>query len=138
MWFTRDHFALCNRLRALGLEPRFEVGDVVARGFADLGFEEFQVLPGPRILSLTAGTVKPLPDDHREHFFWIPSVDESIELLEVRGVTLDECVREDGRSWRIRARCLSGSQVDVRAQSLHEATLMALVAAYSEQRGDNE
>jgi hypothetical protein len=133
MWFTREHFALCNELRQLGVEPRFEVGDVVARGFADLGFEEFQVLPGPSILSLTAGTVKPLPVDHRHHFFWIPSVDESFELLEARGVRIGECTREDGRTWKIKAQCQSGMPVEVSAPSLHEAVLMALVAAYSEE-----
>jgi hypothetical protein len=127
MWFTPNHFALCNRLRLLDLEPRFEVGDVVARGFADLGFEEFQVLPGPRILSLTAGTVKPLPDDHREHFFWIPSVDEAIELLEGRGVTIDLCSREDGRTWKVKISPQSRASIEVSERSLHEALLRALV-----------
>jgi hypothetical protein len=129
MWFTPNHFALCNRLRLLGLEPRFEVGDVVARGFADLGFEEFQVLPGPRLLSLTAGTVKPLPDDHRQHFFWIPSVDEAIELLEERGATIDLCSREDGRTWNVKISVQSGASIEVSERSLHEALLHALVEA---------
>lgn len=131
MWFTRDHFALCSTLRQLGLEPRFEVGDVVARGFADLGFEEFQVLPGPRILSLTAGTLKPLPDDHREHFFWIPSVDEAIALLEGRGITISDCVREEQREWRLTVGGECGMLPTVSARSLHEALLRALVEVYS-------
>lgn len=132
MWFTPNHFALCNTLRLRGLEPRFEVGDVVARGFADLGFEEFQVLPGPRILSLTAGTAKPLPDDHRQHFFWIPSVDESVELLEARGVTIEACTREDHRTWTIKASRQTGTSIEVAARSLHEALLQALVEAMPE------
>jgi hypothetical protein len=74
----------------------------VARGFADLGFEEFQVLPGPRLLSLTAGTASPLPEEHRGHFFWIPSVDEAIELLEKSGAQIGACRREDGRDWVLR------------------------------------
>jgi hypothetical protein len=127
MWFTRNHYALCSQLRELGLEPRFEVGDVVARGFADLGFEEFQVLPGPRILSLTAGTVRPLPQDHLQHFFWIPSIDEVIGIVEARGWVVSECVREDQREWRIAFQRESGGHIVAGARSLHEALLRALV-----------
>jgi hypothetical protein len=131
MWFTRDQFALCSQLRELGLEPRFEVGDLVARGFADLGFEEFQVLPGPRILSLTAGTVKPLPEDHRQHFFWIPSIDELISIVESRGAVLVECVREDQREWRVVLHSNSESRIGASARSLHEACLRSLVELLS-------
>jgi len=115
----------------LGLEPRFEAGDIVARGFADLGFEEFQVLPGPQLLSLTAGTTKPLSDDHRHHFFWIPSVDEAVAIIEQQGVMLSECVREDARNWRISAQMRSDASVEVIARSLHEALLRTLLAVYS-------
>lgn len=131
MWFTKDQFALCNQLRQLGLEPRFEVGDLVARGFADLGFEEFQVLPGPRILSLTAGTIKPLPEDHRQHFFWIPSVDELVELIEACGSVVVECMREDQRQWRLELQDSSGKKSIVCARALHEVCLLALVELLS-------
>jgi hypothetical protein len=131
MWFTQEQFALCSSLRHLGLEPRFEVGDLVARGFADLGFEEFQVLPGPRILSLTAGTVKPLAEDHQQHFFWIPSVDESIEILEARGVCIQSCLREDSRQWKVSVVTQANAVFDLSARSLHEALLRALVEVLS-------
>jgi len=134
MWFTREHFALCNTLRARGLEPRFEVGDVVARGFADLGFEEFQVLPGPRLLSLTAGTVTQLPDEHRQHFFWIPAVDEAVSILETQGYTVSSLSREDAREWRLSLVHEAGESVEVIARTLHEVVLRALVRIYSEER----
>lgn len=127
MWFTQEQFALCSSLRHMGLEPRFEVGDLVARGFADLGFEEFQVLPGPSILSLTAGTLKPLAEDHRQHFFWIPSVDESIELLEARGAIIQSCLREDNRHWKLSVINQVNAVIEITARSLHEALLRALV-----------
>jgi hypothetical protein len=132
MWFTKDQFALCRELRELGLEPRFDVGDVVARGFADLGFEEFQVLPGPRILSLTAGTVKPLPDEHRQYFFWIPSVEELVDLIEARGGVIRECVREDQREWRIALQSSSVSQSFTCARSIHEGFMRVLVEVLSQ------
>ena len=93
MWFSREQFAICAEAKQWGLEPRFEPGDIVARGFADLGFEEFQVLPSSKLLSLTAGTVSALPTEHSNHFFWIPSVDEIVGLLERRGVPCILCRR---------------------------------------------
>ncbi len=126
MWFTREQFALCDELRVWGLEPRFEPGDVVARGFADLGFEEFQVLPGPTLLSLTAGSMSSLLDDHRQHFFWIPSVDEVVELIESRGCELLTCTREDARSWIVNARLQDGAEVCSRGNTMHMALLKSL------------
>jgi hypothetical protein len=127
VWYSREQFALCDELRIWGLVPRFEPGDVVARGFADLGFEEFQVLPGPSLLSLTAGTTKALPEDHRHHFFWIPSVDETVELIESRGGVLESCQRQDGRTWVVKMRLAQHeSLVDVSDATLHTALLMAL------------
>ncbi len=111
-----------------GLEPRFEPGDIVARGFADLGFEEFQVLPSSQLLSLTAGTVSRIPEDHRGHFFWIPSADEAIDWLEARGVVIRECVRNDGRSWTMTLQQPDGVVREVRGESLHEVVLRALHA----------
>lgn len=112
-----------------GLEPRFEPGDVVARGFADLGFEEFQVLPGPKLLSLTAGSTSQLPIDHATHFFWIPSVDESIEILEKLGAPCVMCHREDGRDWVVQAQHREELEVH-RARVLHEALLRTLLAVF--------
>jgi len=131
VWFSREQFTLCNELKVWGLEPRFEPGDVVARGFADLGFEEFQVLPGPRLLSLTAGTASALPEEHRGHFFWIPSVDEAIELLEVRGAQLDVCRREDGRTWILEMRLDDAQQVRLQSSTLHGVILLALFRFFS-------
>lgn len=128
MWFTREQFKLGSELRTWGLEPRFEPGDIVARGFADLGHEEFQVLPGPKLLSLTAGTTTPVPDGHTQHFFWIPSADECVALLEKRGVACLKCERVDGREWLVQAQCCGEIEAH-RAASLHAALLTTLLAA---------
>jgi hypothetical protein len=131
MWFTREQFQLCNELRQWGLEPRFEPGDVVARGFADLGFEEFQVLPGPRLLSLTAGTATPLPVEHRGHFCWIPSIDEAIALLEGLGAELSSCSRHEAREWVVELR-VRDTLHELRGRSFHDVALKAVLAAYRE------
>jgi hypothetical protein len=133
MWFTRQIFELCQTLKEAGIQPRFEIGDVVARGFADLGFEEFQVLPGPKLLSLTAGTASALLDEHRHFFFWIPSVDETVMLLEREGAKISVCHREDARQWVIKltkAEEMGQEEREelesFRAQSIHQAMLAAL------------
>jgi len=127
MWFTREQFQICQELKQWGLEPRFEPGDVVARGFADLGFEEFQVLPGRVLLSLTAGTTSPLPEEHVVHFFWIPSVDEAVDLLERRGVECRAAHRHDGRTWTFQI-SHEGALESFEGESLHDAALAALAA----------
>ena len=43
---TRSFLTLCIQASQLGLAPRFEVGEIVGRGFADLGEELFQIMPG--------------------------------------------------------------------------------------------
>lgn len=132
MWFTKGQFALCNELRIWGLSARFEPGDVVARGFADLGFEEFQVLPGPSLLSLTTGAVTKLPEDHRQHFFWIPSVDEGIELLESCGVVINSISRQDGREWSLVFQNGQGDPQGVAAGALHDVVLRALHVVFKD------
>lgn len=125
MWFSREQFSTCTELKQWGLEPRFEPGDIVARGFADLGYEEFQVLPSSKLLSLTAATVSALPQEHTNHFFWIPSIDEITELLEKRGVPCVSCRRVDRREWIVEAQC--GDELEMqRATSLHQAMLLTL------------
>jgi len=131
MWFTRAQFEICSDLKAYGLEPRFEPGDVVARGFADLGFEEFQVLPGPKLLSLTAGTTSALPNEHRQHFFWVPSVDESVAILEQAGIGCLRCEQLDRGEWRVEAQ-RDGELEAQSARSLSEALLRTVHAVYKE------
>jgi len=126
MWFSREQFSVCSEAKQWGLEPRFEPGDIVARGFADLGFEEFQVLPSSKLLSLTAGTVSALPTEHANHFFWIPSVDEIVDLLERRGVPCVSCRRIDQRDWKVEAQF--GDELEAHQHtSLHQALLLTLV-----------
>jgi hypothetical protein len=126
MFCTPTLFALCGELKAWGVEPTFEVGHVVGRGFADVGSEEFLVLPGPKILSLTAGTVKDLPDEHRDFFFWIPSEDECAKLLDLSGVTDLTVTRAAARKWIVSAH-REGGIVEAEERSLRLALIQLLI-----------
>ena len=137
MWYTREHFEVAREVQVWGLTPRFEPGDIVARGFADLGYEEFQVLPGPKLLSLTAGTVTGVPADDTHHFFWIPSVDESLQLVEKQGAEQLSCARIDGREWRISCSA-RGRQLSASARDMHLAALKILLATYQDNHRHQE
>ena len=63
MWSSPALLARCQELRELGLAPVFEAGRRLARGFADLGIEEFCLLSPNKIVSLFTGTVSDLPED---------------------------------------------------------------------------
>ena len=121
-------FALCNDLKAWGILPSFEVGQVVARGFADIGSEEFLVLPGEKLLSLSAGTIKPLPEDHKEFFFWIPTEDECAKQLDRLGVLELTVRREQARRWIVSAQ-LGAGELEVSDKSLRHAMILLLLEA---------
>lgn len=101
MLISPEQFQLAQELRDIGLSPRFEVGDIVARGFADLGYEEFQVLPGSKVLSLTAGSITAIDAEQSSHFIWLPTIDEIVALLERLSILLAEVNRHESRSWML-------------------------------------
>jgi hypothetical protein len=99
-----------------GYQPKFQEGMLIGRGFADLGYEAFLLLPGKKILSLFTAQVTPFPEEHRHFFFVIPSVDDVMAEMRARffgvSIVLDEttgsllvsatkqnqCLEESGKS----------------------------------------
>jgi hypothetical protein len=106
----RPLLELCHTLAGKGLVPPFQPGDVIARGFADLGFEEFCVLPGLTILSLQAGKMAPLPEEERHRFFWVPTVEQFLDEIDRRGVDIERIQFPDRRQWRVVTRA-DGSEL---------------------------
>jgi hypothetical protein len=126
MFCTPALFTLCNELQAWGIHPTFEVGQMVARGFADVGSEEFLVLPGEKLLSLTAGTIKPLPEDHREFFYWIPSEDECAKQIYLLGIAKISISRELARKWVVTCEA-EGETVETSDKFLQMAMVQMLL-----------
>jgi hypothetical protein len=69
---SNSFLSLCEKLQ---LSPSFALHEVVARGFADVGYESFAVLPGRRLLSLFTGKITPLQEQEAEFFFLVPDVE---------------------------------------------------------------
>lgn len=91
----------CFALKGTGFSRPFEVGERVARGFADLGYEEFIVLPSDRLLSLFTGKITSLKQDDLTHLFHIPDVDQLLLWLNQQGVDVESISSTDQRSWKI-------------------------------------
>jgi hypothetical protein len=91
----------CFALKGAGFSRPFEVSDRVARGFADLGYEEFIVLPADKLLSLFTGKITPLKHEDLPHLFHIPDVDQLLLWLNQHGVDVESINSEDQRNWSV-------------------------------------
>lgn len=83
LWTTPQNLKRAQRLFRSGIIFDIKPGVKVAREFADIGFEEFCVLPGQKIVSLFTGAKSELPPDYQEHFFVVPSVQDLFEKCRV-------------------------------------------------------
>lgn len=110
-WSNREYLEICNALSQAGLPTSFNEGDQIARGFADLGFEEFIILPDQKLLSLISGTTSALPVEHKKFFCWVPSVDELAIELARRRVEIIRMSWLDQRDWLVEGQSCSGSSI---------------------------
>ena len=102
MWAAKETLMLCQELKKLGELPSFTPGERIARGFADLGVEEFLVLPGAQILSLFTGNKTTRNPEQDNHFFRIFNQEEALQLLLISGGSVSSCTFEDQRTWQIK------------------------------------
>lgn len=129
MWLTKNELAVFQELAELGLEPSFEIGSRVGRGFADLGFEEYCILPGNRLQSLLTGTITPLVDQDKGKLFGIFSPDELIQKIIISGFDVSTIKSPDQRDWNLEMN-ISGANVPVvKAKSLLMVCCEALKVA---------
>jgi hypothetical protein len=72
------YLELCYKLRSAPIEFSISFGSRVARGYADVGFEEFAVLQNSKMVSLSSGRVHDLD---LEHVFAVPSLEELLQVI---------------------------------------------------------
>ena len=138
IWSSKETLALCQQLKELGYDPDISEGDRVARGFADLGFEEFVVLPGTRILSLFTGQVTSLHGEHRKFFFVIPTFEQVVDELSRAGVVVSGLLFEQRREWRISAAAIDAQdQFQSGASTVLDAALKVFCQV-RQQRGAHD
>lgn len=123
MLFSQTMLTHCQQIWWMGCSCTLQPGDRVARGFADLGFEEFWVLPNEKVVSLLTGDVSPFRESDWEHFFKIFSLDDLLFELEAFGTCK---ISKEGNSWRVQ---VVGTPTDCTESSLYFAALRALHSA---------
>ena len=86
MWHEPAFLHLCEliaRAQEATVVPR--AGLRLSRGFADVGYEEFVVLPNGKLMSLFTGQQSEFSSDHRGFFFEVLTIERLIELLSQNG-----------------------------------------------------
>lgn len=101
MYLRNEQLTKCERLKEHGFPQEVKTGSHVGRGFADLGFEQFLMLPSGKLLSLFTGDCSELPAGHAEYFFVIPTVDRLIEYMESCGAYVDTIDLDDDSEWSV-------------------------------------
>ena len=89
-----------------------EVGDLIGRGFADVGYEVFAVLPGDRLISVLTGEQTSFQEADTRHYFSVPEVDSIIQVLESSGDKVLSVERRDAREWHVQVETQEGQISD--------------------------
>lgn len=127
MNFSNSYLERCEAARRDGFPLLHDVGDVIGRGFADIGYELFVVLPGERILSLLTGEKSHLQPADEQHYFSVPTADTVVEILESTGNVFVEGTRPESREWIVKIQLKNGEEKACSDSSL----VLALLKAFS-------
>lgn len=140
LWHSNRVLEKFSKLEGGDARAMFEPGARVARGFSDVGYEEFGVLPNGKLLSLFTGSLSEPDERERGFFVRVLDADELLDIAARRGVRVGSIHRLPGGRWRFGFE-LDGTSAEVESgpcESLVEAILDLLDVARSavnERRG---
>jgi hypothetical protein len=126
MWLSKAELSVFQELRELGLKPTFEIGTRVGRGFADLGFEEYCILPGNRLQSLLTGTITPLAEHEKDKLFGVFSADDLLAELNLRGFDIKSICSPDQRKWILEMQMGQDSPLSAEGKTLLAVSCAAI------------
>ena len=89
----------CESLQQSGWKPELKAGMRIARGFADLGYEEFYLLPQNKLVSIYTGESSLYNPAERDFFFLVPDTQQLIAELNNRECEIVSLEHEDNREW---------------------------------------
>ncbi len=99
----------------------------IARGFADVGFEEYSVLTERSMVSLSTGQKGEIPESYRDHFFPIFTPDEISSALYELGVDIVSLEFVNQRTWRGKF-TNGGADRVIEGKTLNETLLRTLLS----------
>ena len=134
MWSSKEFLGRCEQLKEAGIELQLGPGRRIARGFADLGYEEFYSLSGSKMASIYTGHTSELPPEHQKFFFLVPGFDTLVDEIVRRDFDLVSLEFLDQRDWQLQVRhvkslreikvkhrealcCLAGALLEILKQS---------------------
>lgn len=132
IYASPEYLRRCEKLGAIRSNVRFEAGQKIARGFADLGYEEFLLLPNNTLLSLFSGKLSDFPEEHLKFFFWVPTSEELLQEL-VKVVDIVSIEYFEQRTWKANLTKLKNNQSFAIAQDTLELALLEALITGLEQ-----
>lgn len=137
MWSHPNFLRLCEELGQRNPEQKLSPGSKIARGFADLGYEEFLLLTGNKLLALYSGQVTQFPEEHRRFFFEVPSPDELVSRIAKLNWDILSLEFIEQRSWKI---CMkhesSGRLSESLGDTIEETLTTALLTISNEEQAN--
>ncbi|RIL06066.1 MAG: hypothetical protein DCC75_11170 [Proteobacteria bacterium] len=129
MLSSRAFLARANQLQECGHYPApFAPGSRVARGYADLGVEEFCVIAPDKIVSLLNGKVSEMPEQHRQFFFLVPAFSQMVQSLAVSGYDILAITYHEQRRWEVKLkRVRDGADLEFQHEEIECALADALL-----------
>jgi len=101
MQSSPTYLKLCNDLALKGCFTNIKGDRRVARGFADLGYEEFLLLNEKKLVSLYTGTITELPEAHKAFFITVPTIEDIIDQILGLGFTIEPLAFANQRTWSL-------------------------------------
>lgn len=111
MWATKQFLALSKQLFDAGLRFDLRPGAALARGFADMGEEEFILLPGRKLLSSYTGKLSTLEAEAEKFFYVLPTVSEMTDKLQRLNYDIDGLVFAEQREWRLQCHHIESERI---------------------------
>jgi len=133
LYLSNDQLDLCEQLKQIGFPQEISPGVHLGRGFADLGYEQFVVLPAEKILSLFTGDIIEFNPDQSDYFFVIPDTEDLMQFLYVEDYDCELIDFEDGREWSVTFTTAYG-MLSGRGQTLWDALIFCSVHALENQK----
>lgn len=131
MLSSRQYLHQCEELQRLGFEFEAEIGQIIARGFADLGYEEFSVIASDKIVSLYTGQISKLKAEESKFFFLVPTCDELISYITKRNMDIQRLEYIHQRVWRLSAvSCHNNEAKMFEAKNIKEVLMQSLLDTY--------
>ena len=97
---SNQYLKLCQELKHQGIEFEIEPGIRLARGYADLGFEEYYLLPNNKLVSIYLGTLSEYRDEQAGFFFVVPEIQDLVHKALDRGLDASKLKLTEESDWQ--------------------------------------